>query len=310
MESALFIQAWHNMLNEQLNMDTLIVKQRNDLYKHSFTNQEEKCNIRSISKPITCLCFGIAIDKGLFHYGLDEPVFQYLEQTQSFSNNNNIQYIKKWTIKTLLTLTIGYETPMLNSKHILSIGGLNYADVVLNSPLNHSPGEFFIYSNAAMYLASVVFQNALGYKLIDFANKFLFRPMNINEISWKESPQGYNMGCTGIEMFADDLVNIGQLLLDGGIFNSQRIVSNEWIKAMLTPQVYTPMMYDETRVLPKYAYGLNMWICKDGIAYCDGTDGQYLIIIPRTQKVIVTTGHQKNMKPITTCLKEVIRAED
>ena len=307
MDTRIFEDAWKSMNAESLNMDVLVVKQGDLLLKHVFVKKEEKVNIRSISKPITCLCFGIAVDRGLFSNGIDEPVLDYLKMTQHITNEANIEYIKDWSIKTLLTLTIGYENKMLDSKHLLTIKGENYADVVLNSSLHHKPGEFFIYSNAAMYLASVVFQNAIGCKLVDFANENLFSPLKISNITWAESPQGYNMGCTGIEMYSEDLIKIGQLLLDGGCYQDKRIVSEEWVKAMITPQVETPMMYDEKRVLPKFAYGLNMWICKDGISYCDGTDGQYLIVIPQSNMVIVTTGHQHDMKPITRCLESVIR---
>lgn len=306
----MFNKAWQKMDEYGLKMDTLLVKTGDSVFKHLFTEPEEKASIRSLSKPITCLCYGIAIDQGLFEKGLDEPVYQYLEKTQTIINRENLTYIKRWTIKTLLTLTIGYEKKMLDSKHLPLIEGQNYADVVLNSPLNHMPGEFFIYSNAAMYIASVVFQNATGEKLVDFANRNLFAPMSINPVAWKESPQGYNMGCTGIDMYADDIMKIGELMLCGGVFEGKRIVSEEWIKEMLKPQVLTPSMYDEKRVLPKYAYGHNMWICKDGIAYCDGTDGQYLIIVPQKNMVIVTTGHQSDMKPITVCLEDIIRGEE
>ena len=306
----LFDSAWQSMDELDLKMDKLIVKENDNIFKHLFVEKEEKASIRSISKPITCLCYGIAIEKGFFKNGLDELVYPYLKKTQTISRVENLKYIEKWTVRTLLTLTIGYENKMLDSKHLPTIEGQNYADVVLNSPLNHGPGEFFIYSNAAMYLASVVFQNATGIKLVDFANDNLFAPLGIAPINWKESPQGYNMGCTGIDIFADDLLKIGELLLHGGVYGGKRVVSEEWIKSMLKPQVITPGMYDEKRVLPKYAYGYNMWICKDGIAYCDGTDGQYLIIVPQKQMVIVTTGHQSNMKPITICLEKIIRNGD
>lgn len=306
-DNIMFDRTCKSIIDCDLQMDELIVKQNNSIFSYNFGTEISKASIRSISKPITCLCFGIAIEKGFFKNGLKELVYPYLKMTQHFDNVENLKYIKKWTLHTLLTLTIGYEQKMLNSDHLKLIEGQNYADVVLNYPLHHEPGEYFIYSNAAMYLASVVFQNATGYKLVDFANEYLFAPININEVKWKESPQGYNMGCTGIDMYASDLVKIGDLLLSGGKYNNQRIVNEEWIKQMLTPQILTPEMFDSKRVLPKYAYGLNMWICEDGISYCDGTDGQYLIIIPQNNMVIVTTGHQSNMKPITKCLEEIVR---
>lgn len=304
----MFDKTWQEMNECGLKMDTLIIKEGKSLFKHVFTETEKKVNIRSLSKPITCLCYGIAIDNGIFPKGLDELVYPYLVKTQKILKYENVKYIKQWTIKTLLTLTIGCEQKMLDSKHLPLIEGQNYADVVLNAHINHMPGEFFIYSNAAMYIASVVFQNATGEKLVDFANQHLFSQMDIESVLWKESPQGYNMGCTGIDMYATDILKIGELILSGGEYNNKRIISKIWIEEMLKPHVLTPSMYDETRVLPKYAYGYNLWICKNGIAYCDGTDGQYLIIIPKKDMIIVTTGHQANMKPITVCLKDIIKS--
>lgn len=309
LDEQLFDKTCSSMNDLGLEMNTLLIKQNDKYFKHVFKSQEMKTNIRSISKPITCLCYGIAIEMGLFPGGLGHSIYNHLTQTQNITNKNNIKYIKKWTIYTLLSLTIGFEKKMLDSKHLKTIDNQNYADVVLNSPLKFNPGEYFIYSNAAMYLASVVFQNATGYKLLDFANKFLFKMLEIENVTWSESPQGYNMGCTGIHMYANDLLKIGDLLLNHGLYNGKRIVSKNWVNKMMSPQVDTPMMYDETRVLPKFAYGLNMWICKDGISYCDGTDGQYLIIIPRHNMTIVTNGFQSNMKPITKCLEDIIRME-
>lgn len=301
----LFNQAIDSITAEGLAMDVVEVWQDGATYKHIFNSPEKKGAIRSISKPIVCLCYGIAIEKGLFPLGLAQPIMPYLK-AQNITNEDNVPYLEKLTIYNLLTLTLGHEEKMLDSKHVAIITGQNYADVVLNAPIKHVPGEYFIYTNAASYIASVVFQNATGYKLLEFARQNIFTPLGITDVLWAESPQGYNMGCTGIEIFADDLIKIGRLLLNGGIYEQKRIVSEEWVKSMLSPKIETPKMYDEKRVLPKYAYGYNMWICKDGIAYCDGTDGQYLIIVPNKNMVIVTLGHQSNMKPITVCLEKII----
>ncbi len=302
----IFNQAISSMNTEGLLMDVVEVWQDGVTFKHVFNAPEKQRAIRSISKPLVCLCYGIAIEKGIFPLGVNQPIMPFL-RGQNITNLENIPYLEKLTIYNLLTLTLGHEEKMLDTKHVATILGQNYADVVLNAPIKHPAGEYFIYTNAATYIASVVFQNATGIKVFDFAMENIFKPLGIVDVKWAESPQGYNMGCTGVEIFADDLIKIGRLLINGGVFEGKRIVSADWIKNMLTPKVETPKMYDEKRVLPKYAYGYNMWICKDGIAYCDGTDGQYLIIVPKKNMVIVTLGHQSNMKPITVCLEKVIR---
>ncbi|MFF1880682.1 hypothetical protein ACFVVC_04350 [Pseudarthrobacter sp. NPDC058196] len=58
-------------------------------------------------------------------------------------------------------------------------------------------------------------------------------------------------------------------------------------------------MFDGSRVFPRFAYGYAFWVCEDGVYYCDGTDGQYLIVVPASELVIVTTGSHPDMKAIT-----------
>ena len=70
------------------------------------------------------------------------------------------------------------------------------------------------------------------------------------------------------------------MLRYGGKLNGAVIVSREWIERMSTPISRTPGMYDERRVFPKFAYGIALWICESGTFYCDGTNGQYLIVVP------------------------------
>lgn len=303
---SIFNSTVENIKNAELAIDVLAAWSDGVTYKHIFGQAESRGSIRSISKPITCLCYGIAIDKGLFADGLDTLIWPYLEK-QNITYTANVPYLKKLKLYNLLTLTVGHEIKMLDTKHLATIPGQNYADVVLNTPILHEPGEYFMYSNAPMYLASVVFQNATGIKLVDFAKKHIFEPLGITDATWADSPQGYSMGCTGIEISAAGLLNIGRLFLEGGTFNGERIISQTWVEEMMKPQIETPSMYDEKRVLPKFAYGLNLWVCKDGIRYCDGTDGQYLIIVPAKNMVVITLGHQSNMKPITVCLEGLLK---
>ena len=73
--------------------------------------------LRSCSKMLVALAMGIAIDRGLF--SLEEIVYPYLEK--NISNNRNKDIIKKWTIRTLLTHTTGYNKMLMSSKEIFII---------------------------------------------------------------------------------------------------------------------------------------------------------------------------------------------
>lgn len=300
-----FNSSINKMIEESLKMDTVIVKQNDTVYKYVFEGGNERKNIRSISKVIVSMCTGIAISKGYFPDGVEELIFKYFSD-RIITNVENIKYLECLKIKHLITLTMGHNERTMNSAQMASLQGKDLIDYILNFPICNEPGQSFLYTNPPAYLMSYIIQKVTGKKLLDFAKENIFNYLDISDITWKESEQGVNMGCTGIEINADDLLKIGELLLNDGKFNGTQVVPSEWIKFMKTLKVKTPMMFDEKRVLPKFGYGYNLWICENGTFYCDGTDGQYLIVVPDKKMVIVTMGYQSNMKPITECLRNII----
>lgn len=292
-----------NMKKENLNMQSLIITCDDKEYKHIFTNDDPK-NIRSISKTITSLALGIAIEKGYFKNGIEEYIMQYFEDI-NINNKDNIKYLKKTKLKHLVTLSMGYEEMILNEKHIANLKGEDLCQLALDFPIKHNPGEFFFYTNAPMYLLSIIIERVVGIKLSEFVAKEILNKMGIVNYSWVESEQGHSMGCTGLIISPDDLHKIGKMLLNKGIYNNIQIISNDWFSKMTKLQIRTPNKYDDKRALPKYGYGYNLWICKNGIYYHDGSDGQYIIIVPSKNMVITTTADQNDMKPITNCMREL-----
>lgn len=300
-----FQSATAEMEKRGLKMDTVLISQSGQDFSHIFPNGTQRKNIRSISKTIVALCVGKAVEEGIFPNGIDELVYKYFSN-RTIKNLSNINFLKDLRIRHLITLTLGHEERSMNSDQMKNLQGQDLVDFILNFPILHKPGTHFLYTNPPMYLMSYILQTVTGKKVLDYAKEKIFTPLGIGKVAWVESEQGYNMGSTGVEISAGDLLKIGKLILNNGAFNETQIVNNSWVSDMKKQQVITPTMYDPARVLPKYAYGYNLWICKNGICYGDGTDGQYLIIIPQKEMVIVTMGYQSDMKPITECLRQII----
>jgi len=300
-----FQAAISEMEKRGLKMDTVLINQLGRDFSHVFPNGTQRKGIRSISKTIVALCVGKAVEDGIFPNGTDELVYKYFSN-RTINNLNNIDFLRELRIRHLITLTMGHEERSMNSDQMKNLQGQDLLDFVLNFPILHKPGSHFLYTNPPMYLMSYILQTVIGKKVLEYAREKIFAPLGIGEVTWKESEQGYNMGCTGVEISAGDLLKIGKLILNNGVFNGNQIVNSDWVSEMKKQQVLTPTMYDPSRVLPKYAYGYNLWICENGNCYGDGTDGQYLIIVPQKEMVIVTMGFQPDMKPITECLRHII----
>ncbi len=307
MNETLFEEVIKAMQQENLNMQSLIITCDSKEYKHIFTN-ERFINIRSISKTMTSLALGIAIEKGYFKNGLEEYIMPYFESVK-ISNEDNIKYLEKTKLKHLVTLSMGYEEMILNEKHTANLGETDLCELALNYPIKHNPGEFFFYTNAPIYLLSMIIEKVVGMKLSQFVGMEVLDKIGITDYTWVESKQGHSMGCTGLTITPNDLHKIGKLFLNNGKYNNLQIIPSNWFSEMTKLQIETPNNYDESRALPKYGYGFNLWVCKNGIYYHDGSDGQYMIVVPNKNMVITTTADQNNMKPITACMKKLFEEE-
>ena len=292
-----------------LNMDSIMISQGADVFKHKFKTEDTLNDLRSISKPIIGLALGIAMEEGLNLGGeqltLETKIFPFFENRIAVTNQKNIEQWKKVTLKHVLTHTIGFAEGLLFSKDIKERDPFTLLDYIFNYDITHEPGECFVYSNVGPYILSALIQNELGLNLSDWVNEKLFKKIGITKYEWKN--YGDNCaGATGLRISHDDLHKVGQILLYKGMFEGQQLVPTNWVEAMTKLQVPTPTMYDEKRVFPKYGYGFFIYICKNGNYYIDGTDGQYLIVLKDKGILITTFGHQPDMKPITECFRELL----
>lgn len=277
--------------------------------QHRFTPSDELTDLRSISKVALCLAVGEGIRRGVRVFGkplsLDTRIFPVLEPYVAGLESSSKDRLHRVTVAHLLSNTMGHKEGFLFRKDIgtRDMGAL--LPYIAEKPIEYDPGAHFSYSNVGPFLMSVLVQQELGVSLSAWANSILFEPIGISNFQWKNYG-AYTAGCSGLCLGASDLHKIGQLLLADGDWNGISIVPADWIKAMRTAYCLSPDKYEPHRALPKYAYGFGLWITKSGNYYCDGTDGQYLIVIPDKACVISTLGAQADMKPITECFRVLI----
>lgn len=288
-----------------LDMDSVIVSDENNYYSHYF-KEKEKVDIRSIAKPIVCMAIGAAIEKGLYFegvkIGLDTPIWQFLSKYSTVDDPENIKKWQKEVLMDCFRITMGHDKGLMFSSDVKEHEENDLVNYVLNYPITREIGKDFIYSNAGTFLVSTLITENLGQNLDELVNEYIFSPMGISDYTWKKFGK-YCAGCTGLKMQNEDLHKIGKLLINNGVYEGNQLVPSHWIEKMRSPQVPSPThRYVSDRAYPKWSYGMNLWICQDGNYYCDGSEGQYLIIIPKKNIVITTTGHQKDTEPVSNCL--------
>lgn len=292
---------------ESVNIDSIMIDDNGDIQSY-FYKPEELHQMRSISKVLTTLAYGIAIDKKMLVCGkpltVNSFVYPVLKNLTSIKKEN-VEKIKKWQIKTLLTYSAGYDRQMFSKKFINDIDEKDYVNYVLNYNLIYNPGEKYVYNNAELFLLSVFFQEAFGINLKDFIVKEIFEPLNITEFVWENFGK-YCPGGTGLFLSHSNLFKIGELILHKGKYNGQEIVSKKFIEEMCTMQIPTPYAVNPERVLPKIGVGYIMHISRDGYVYKDGTYGQYLIVNFDKNQLITILSNEQEMSYVTEILRGII----
>jgi len=285
-----------------LNIDSIFLEKDGKLDK-VFYNDECLHELRSCSKILVAMAIGIAIDKGMF--SLDTIIYPSLERIVNITNRSNLDKIKKWKVRDLLTHTSGYEKQMMSESYIQDIDKNNLLDYALNYDIPFEVGTRFAYNNVEPFILSVFFQEKFNINLTDFIKENIFDKLGISEFRWDNYGK-YCPASTGLYLRHSDFHKIGLLLLNNGRYNNCQVVPEKWINEMCSIQLETLSAYKPERLLPKIGVGYYTFISKDGFIFRDGSNGQYIIVNKIRNLLITIMSSEKDMKNVTEILRSLI----
>lgn len=285
-----------------LNIDSIFLEQDGKLDK-VFYNKECLHELRSCSKLLVAMAIGIAIEKSMIT--LDTLIYSSIKDIVDIRNENNLDKIKKWKIRDLLTHTTGYESQMMSERFIKDIDEDKLLDYALNYDIPYDVGTRFAYNNVEPFVLSVFFQETFGINLADFINENIFKKLDIKEFIWNNFGK-YCPGSTGLYLKHSDFHKIGKLLLNNGRYNNIQVIPENWIKEMCTLQLDTPSAFKPERVFPKVGVGYYTFISTNDYIFRDGAEGQYIIINKDKNILITIMSKEKEMKNVTEILRNLI----
>ena len=280
----------------------MVVKDGNVIFEKWMSQGQEDVPhiLNSVSKTFTSMAVGLAISEGLL--SLDDKLVDVFPE---HCPENPSEYLKEVTVENLLTMTCGHSTdPTYTSRTNTEV---SWIKLFMEHPFTHKPGTLYCYNSLGTYVLSAMVQKVTGQKLVDYLFPRLFRPLGINNVSWAESPEGVNTGGWGLFLKTEDLAKMGLMLLQNGQYEGKQIVPAEWIaeaSAAQVPCVPAGLNSDQAHLMKKFAktsdwlqgYGYQMWRCRYNAFRADGANGQYILIIPEKNAVVITTAHVTDMQ--------------
>jgi CubicO group peptidase (beta-lactamase class C family) len=240
----------------------------------------------SVSKSFTSTAIGLAIAER--RLALTDRVIDLLPGEAPAEIDDHLAHL---TVRHLLTMTTGHAAESLpeDERTIAS----RWAQHILAEPLEFEPGTHFQYNSGASYLLSAIVQSLTGATLLDYLTPRLFEPLDIPTPGWLVSPQGINTGGWGLSLRTEDIAKFGQLYLLRGQWNGARLVPAEWIDEATRRQVSNgdPHEADDWT----QGYGYQFWRCRHGAFRGDGMLGQFCVVMPDQDAVLVLTGDVQDM---------------
>lgn len=227
----------------------------------------------SLCKSVVSMAVGLAVEEKILF--LTEKVAPIFKEELPKSPH---KLMKNVTIKNLLTMSSGVT--FNEAKAVMS---KNWVRDFLSSEIKFQPGTDFHYNSLNSYMLSAIVCKRSGTSLTEYLNQRIFRPLGIKNFYWEKCPRGIEKGGWGLYMSLLDYAKLGQLYLDGGVWNGVRIISDGWVKASASRQIIN----GESPC--RQGYGYQIWLTKNGGYVFSGMLGQNVFVYPKRGMVVAVT---------------------
>ena len=290
-------------------LGVVVYKSGKKVLEEYFSDADENESVHTFSmvKSIVAILVGIAIDKG-FIKSVDQKVLDFFPD---YVLKRNQEQLREVTIENFLTMTVPYKfksepwTKVCTSQN----WGLKVMEMIGGKK---QIGEEFHYSTLGIQVLSNVITIATGLSLKEFAEKYLFEPLGITDVpnanvvdrasqeefsktrnnrGWVKDPSGYYTTGWGLSLTTDEFARIGVMVLNNGVYNGQRILSEDFIIQMLTEREksygYLWWIYPKNKTIrivrKEYNTGKYDSFCANGVG------GSLMAVVPQLDAVICIT---------------------
>ncbi|MFD2332233.1 serine hydrolase domain-containing protein [Cohnella sp. GCM10020058] len=269
-------------------------------------NVTEPAIINSCTKSVLSALLCIAIGRGLLPDPAATPAADFFPQLKTDADVRK----RDMTLLHLLTMTAGFrwdEFGGLNSFPRMTREA-NWVAHVLNQPLSDSPGTRMTYNSGVSQMLSAILSEAVGMSVARFAEETLFDSIGIDAYAWETDPQGIHTGGFGLRLRPADLLKLGELMLQRGMWDHTRLFPAELADIAVSPFAPASPPYEGE-------YGWHWW-CRafkptrgvpsgqadDGLMkpvnyfYAQGFGGQFVYVVPEAELVAVVTQDSRKRK--------------
>ena len=268
---------------EDLAVRGIRVYQDGELIASYQPEPEQRQNQYSVTKSFTSTACAFAVQEGLFTM-VDFVLDHFAANAPEIPSEN----LKKMKLRHLITMSMGFESPMLMGAMRPKMTEKDWVKFVLRAPVIHEPGTVFQYNNAGPYLLGILIQRKTGMSLVDYLMPRLFEPLGIPRPECEKDPLGNTFGAGGLQLNVSELAKLGLLYLQKGRWNGEQLIPVSWVEEATRSHIVSNEGDSEIGT----DYGFLFWMMPDGMYRADGKYGQYCVVVPKKNAVVAINSMQ------------------
>ncbi|WP_152362084.1 serine hydrolase domain-containing protein [Microlunatus speluncae] len=241
----------------------------------------------SLSKSFTSTAVGLAAAEGLLD--LDDPLVSYFPEFDAEITDPRSRAIR---LRHVASMASGHRQEMIEAARRADpdepIRGF------LLSPPEEEPGSVFAYNQPCTYALAAVVQRRSGMRLTEYLRPRLFDPLGIGEVGWQRDARSRELGFSGLHARTEDIAKLGQLYLQGGVWQGEQLLPAEWVREATRSHVATTAW---PTVDWQQGYGFQFWQSRHGFRG-DGAYGQFCLVLPEQEAVVAITSATIDMQAL------------
>lgn len=246
--------------------------------------------MHSFTKILTNTAVALAYSDGLVK--LEDPILKYFPEYEAQANH----YLKMCTVRDLITMRSGQQR---------GIGGnewrplkTSWKDAYFQVPFVEEPGKTYRYSSGNSYILSCIVQHVTGKTCRELIRQRVGAIIGLSDFDWMLSPEGICSGGNGVSLTVEDMLRIGLLYLNGGRWEGNQLIAEEWVEYALGYRAPLPPV-DGLQYNFHWDHRADIWAAR-------GMFGQTCGLVPDLNMVFAITAADAGYKAMELFQTEVV----
>ena len=248
--------------------------------------------VYSLSKTFTGTALGLQVGEG--RLALDDLVSDHLPAALDGADPAT----RRMRIRHIASMATGHDRETF--PEALTIDPADPVRGFFTIPPDAEPGTLFAYNQPPVIALATILQDLAGETLTAYLRPRVLDAVGITDLRWAQLRPGLDIGFSGVHTTLDAVARLGQLYLDDGVWEGQRLLPEGWVGQASAVQIANPQREEPDW---QQGYGFQLWMSRHGYRG-DGAFGQYMVVLPEQDAVVAMFSCVEDMQIVLDAMWE------